>query len=215
MEAKESDRRVGKSYPVNQPKEQDRAEDLLDNWRKYGYVMFPQQRAIYNYLIPQVANKSVLEAGCGNGVGTAMMERSAKSIVGTDQLESNVKFCQEIYPWINFSAWDIEEVYGKSQFEVVVAVEVIEHVADPLLSLRNLIDACLSELWISTPNGAGQKRPPDNPYHVCEYTPAEMYALIMEASRLSPRQVTILSWKDGSTQSTSTLINPLIYRVLL
>jgi protein-L-isoaspartate O-methyltransferase len=38
--------------------------------------MFPQQRAIYSRLVPEVSGKTVLEAGCGVGLGTAILSRT-------------------------------------------------------------------------------------------------------------------------------------------
>ena len=43
----------------NPEKEQDRAADLLEMFNKYGYVMFPQQRKIYQALAERLENKNV------------------------------------------------------------------------------------------------------------------------------------------------------------
>lgn len=192
---------------TNPELDQDRAFDLYDTYKKYGYVMFPQQRRIYEQLQKHVAHKTVLEVGCGNGIGTAMLHRPAKSIVGTDKFGCNVHFASELYPWVTFSEWDIQKPRQCIPVQVVVAVEVIEHAADPITALRNLIAAATETVWISTPNGKGVERPPSNPHHVLEYTTREMLHM------LHGHSVKILAWDDFRELDVDTDITPLVYRI--
>lgn len=213
---------------VNPVREQDRAEDLLDNWRKYGYVMFPQQRRIYEQLAEELdIHRTVLEAGSGSGQGTAMIDQDRYEpvlILGTDVSEQNCKFAQCLYPWIDFKVWDIQGPFPKGKwwqgdtFDAVVAVEVIEHVANPQAAIRNLIAAARKEVWISTPNGRGKPRPPENPFHVREYTVEEMsnfinYGLTVQGRILS--RVEVLGWEDFKPVPLDTDVSPLVYRVKL
>lgn len=210
-----------KESPLNSPstsnseRDQDRAEDLIDNWRKYGYVMFPQQRAIYRQIAERVREWSVLEAGCGAGIGTAILScgGAKQCVVATDKLPDNIEFARALYPWISFGIWDISQPWDLPKAESVVAVEVLEHVADPQMALWNLVGAARKEVWLSTPNGAGKPRPPDNPYHVCEYTPAEMLAMLFAVERVDA--VKVLSWEDFSIQDHDTKVDPLVYHVRL
>ena len=114
---------------------------------------------------------TVLEAGCGNGIGSAVLDRCAARLTATDKLPVNVAFASQIYPWLDLRVWDATEPWPGDRYQAVVAVEVLEHVADPVGLLRNLFEAAVAEVWFSTPNGLGKPRPPDNPYHVAEYTP--------------------------------------------
>ena len=201
---------------TNPEKDQDRVFDTVDHFDRFGDVMFQQQRTIYHRLADIIDHDSVLEAGCGNGVGTAILSRQ-HSVIGTDKLQRNVDFAKCLYQWIPFMTWDIgERPYG-SQFAAVVAVEVFEHVANPLVVLQNLIKSAVKEVWISTPNGANKSRPPDNPYHVCEYTPLEMDELVTEAVSLMglKGRLTIHHWNTWATLSVNTDINPLVYRIKL
>lgn len=190
--------------------QQDRAEDLYDTWKKYGNIMFLQQRRIYEQLMPRLRDLSILEAGAGNGVGGAMLARTGASYVGTD-LPHNLKFAHQLYPWIAWVPWDILTPWQGPPAQVVVAVEVIEHVADANLALRNLVDACTNDLYISTPNGTGKQRPPSNPYHVAEYTPYEFLAMIYEA--VPGSEVKILGWNDFTPVPPGTNADPLVYRI--
>ena len=195
------------SMEKNPEKDQDRAFDLLDTFDKHGCVMFAQQRVIYDYLTACVANEAVLEAGCGNGVGTALLARKAYGIIGTDKLQRNVNLAKCLYPWIQFETWDINKPTNlRATF--VVCIEAIEHVANPKDAIRNLIAAASSTVWISTPNGIGKPRPPENPYHVCEYTPEEMLDMIPLGTPVAIR--------DGETWEIvgiDTKADPLVYQI--
>ena len=156
---------------------QDRVHDLFDHFDKYGYGMFPQQVEIYQDIAERIRGKSVIEAGCGNGLGTAVLERKAASIIGTDKLQKNVDFANVLYPWIPFETWDINESTSL-RASVVVCIETIEHVRNPSDAIRNLLLASHEEVWITTPNGEDKERPPNNPYHVQEYTQKEILDMI-------------------------------------
>ena len=195
---------------------QDRAEDLLDNWRKYGYGMFPQQRAIYRGIAERLGQVHwVLEAGCGNGQGAHILCRHCgpRAVWATDKIEANIVFARELYGadgLLTFRAWDVETPWDGPNFPVVVAVEVVEHVAKPVAALRHLLAAATEEVWLSTPNGNGKPRPPENPHHVCEYTPLEMTQMLHNVGAGS---IEILSWKYFERQDVNTTIDPLVYRV--
>jgi 2-polyprenyl-3-methyl-5-hydroxy-6-metoxy-1,4-benzoquinol methylase len=191
--------------------DQDRAFDLYDTYKKYGYVMFPQQRRIYVHLTRRVMGKTVLEVGCGNGVGTAMLANRASKIKAIDKLKGNCDFASQLYPWINFEARDIVMPLPISKFaEVVIAVEIIEHVTYPLTALRNMINAATETVWISTPNGKHAKQPPENPYHVAEYTVDQMLDMLYKAGA---KIVTVLSWDHFYEQDRDTDVSPLVYKV--
>jgi 2-polyprenyl-3-methyl-5-hydroxy-6-metoxy-1,4-benzoquinol methylase len=203
---------------------QDRAEDLLDNWRKYRYLMFPQQLAIYRNIAQELAKREeqpwVLEAGCGSGQGSHILacHHGPRGVIATDVCNRNVDFARCLY-WadelLQFGTWDIQQPWTGPNYPVVVAVEVIEHVADPVAALRNLLSAATEEAWISTPNGINSKRPPENQQHVCEYTPKEMTMMIHDAALTVAQnvEVKVLSWKHFEQQTLDTTISPLVYRV--
>lgn len=196
--------------PANPEIDQDRAADLCECWSKYGYVMFPQQVAIYRHLTSRVAYRTVLEAGCGDGIGGAWLSVRAKSYTGTDKLAGNVAFARCLHPWLPFEVWDLNRPWHGAAAETVVCVEALEHVGDPARALRHLLDAATHEVWFSTPNGSvKQEHPPSNPYHVAELTPAEVLALVPAGLR-----VKALHWETFAPVGLDTDVNPLVYRVL-
>ena len=157
----------------NPERDQDRVEDTIDHFRRFGFIMFPEQKKIYRYIKTYMEDGSILEAGCGMGLG-AYMIRADKA---TDKLVRNAKFAQELYPDISFDVWDIsKKPYEKH--DIVVCVEAIEHVKDYRRAIKNLIDSARKEVWISTPCPEKPENPPSNPYHVREFTEKEFLDLI-------------------------------------
>lgn len=193
--------------------DQDRVFDTIDMFEKHRQVMFHQQRNIYTCLSHRIAGRTVLEAGCGMGLGTAILERNAKSIVGTDKLQRNVDFAHCLYPWIDFRVWDLNQPFpSKMKADVAVAIEAVEHVRDTQAAIAHLLMTASEEVIISVPNGAGKPRPPENPYHVCEYTPAEMLDTISSVCT-GGETTTVHEWVSWSQVDTRTTADPLIYRI--
>lgn len=178
--------------------------------------MFPQQRKIYENIKNRItSNSTVLEVGCGIGLGTALLDRSLTTrVIGTDNLLENVKIARALYPWIRFERIDICTKIPLIEYckpvDTVIAVEVLEHVEDAKLALINMCSIAFKEVWISTPNGYGKPRPPSNSYHVQEYTSFEVVLMI-------PRgwEVRILEYENFNVVGGEELIeaNPLVYHL--
>jgi hypothetical protein len=81
-------------------------------------------------------------------------------------------------------------------------------VAHPKEAIGHLIAAAQWALWISTPNGTGKPRPPENPYHVCEYTPREMLDMIGDDHR-----VIIRNGGTWEPVDVDTSADPLVYEI--
>lgn len=195
--------------------DQDRVFDLFDTYKKHGVVMFHDQRRIYNFIANRLdGSMSILEAGCGNGVGSAIIDRMCLSFHATDKLESNVKFARELYPWIDFSVWDINEPWAGNSKSIVICIEAFEHVANPQDAMRNLINAAVHEVWLSTPNGMGKPRPPENIHHCLEYRPDEILGFIRNVSALC--HVSIFECNEFSEVQIDNIMQsmtPLLYRI--
>ena len=175
--------------------------------------MFPQQRRIYSNLVNEVRNKHVLEAGCGDGVGSALLSLYCSTFVATDVLQENLKFARAVYPWIEFRQWDIKEPWTKGSYEQVVCIETIEHVSDPEKALHNLCSITKDVLWISTPNGNNKSNPldpPSNHYHVYEFSPGEFLQLVGKQ-----HIVRILDYESMKELDSDTKVNPLVYQIYI
>jgi 2-polyprenyl-3-methyl-5-hydroxy-6-metoxy-1,4-benzoquinol methylase len=202
------------SRPKTNPEiDQNRVEETVETFNQYDYIMFRQQRLIYHNVAQRIRGARVIEAGCGMGLGTAMLERHCGKIYGTDKLSRNCRFASCLYPWIEFSEWDINYPLPiDKQFTAAVAVEVIEHVQNPELAIRNLLSAVCEggEIWISTPNAnAGKEQPPTNPFHVAEYTVVEFHSMLPDGVSCD-----LFSWDTFDTVPSNTEITPIVYRLI-
>jgi SAM-dependent methyltransferase len=126
----------------------------------------PGQRGWYQWIAPQVAGLTVLDAGCGLGYGLDILSRTAREVAGQDidpQLAD---------PRIRIAALD---TFPRRSFDIVVSVDVIEHIQDDGAFVGELIRIARDRVILTTPNwtaGRGVW-----PYHVREYTPAQLRKL--------------------------------------
>lgn len=193
----------------NKERDQDRVHDTLDHFQRFGFVMFPQNMKMYENIARMIAGKWTLEAGCGMGLGTAILSQSTTQIIGTDKLRRNVDFAKALYPWIKFDTWDLASgPYSGTPFPVVVCLEAIEHVKNYREGLKNLMLSG-KEVWVSAPNST--ESPPSNPFHIREFTPAEMVALIKEID--PQREVEALHWDTMSPVPPNSDASPIIYHI--
>lgn len=76
--------------------------------------------------------KKILEIGCGQGFYTYILSKSKKNkVVGIDLSKEDIKVAKKRYPRVNFKVMSAEDLNFKSEdFDIVYAIEVLEHVDD-------------------------------------------------------------------------------------
>ena len=85
----------------------------------------------------------LLDVGCGGGILSEPMARLGASVTGIDASSPNIdvakKHAAQMNLKINYICQTLEEVHASGQrFEVVLAMEVLEHVADKSVFLEAL-----------------------------------------------------------------------------
>jgi 2-polyprenyl-3-methyl-5-hydroxy-6-metoxy-1,4-benzoquinol methylase len=83
-------------------------------------------------LLPMNALVSVLELGCGEGLGTMMLAERGHKVLGVDFDEDAVAHASETLsrPNVSFRQSDfLGQKFG--EFDAVVSLDVIEHIAEP------------------------------------------------------------------------------------
>lgn len=83
-------------------------------------------------IVNELSPTSVLEVGCGDGRFLGMLSGSGRRLVGSDLSERAIGFAKAFNPAIEFHALDAAEL--DEQFQLVAAVEVLEHIADDHVS---------------------------------------------------------------------------------
>lgn len=136
--------------------------------------------AAYVYARQYAAGRRVLDAGCGEGYGAASLAEVAAAVVGVDRPEA-VRAAAARYRRANleFRAVDLAALGTlREKFDLVVSFQVIEHLADPPGFLTALRAAARpgGEVLLTTPNRLMSVS--ENPYHLREYTAAELRALV-------------------------------------
>ena len=141
--------------------------------------------AVYEWIAARVAGAVVLDMACGEGYGSAVLARSATSVVGVDGNPEAHEHARLKYtrPGLSFE-WGAVETFGEPDaFDAVVFLQTIEHVPDPAAVLRHFgrILRPGGTVYVSTPNvltlappGAAKS---DNPWHLREYRASEFTEL--------------------------------------
>jgi len=138
--------------------------------------------AAYRYAAARAAGKRVLDAGCGEGYGAALLAGVARRVLGVDREEA-VATARGRYgtPTLEFRALDLMQLPALGErFDLVVSFQVIEHLPDPTGFLRGLA-GCVAPggtLIVTTPNRLMSVS--ENPYHLREWTAPELLALARE-----------------------------------
>ena len=142
-----------------------------------GGLMEAEHRARYWWASAMVSGKDVLDAGCGEGYGLAMLALAGPSrLVGVDVAEDALERARSrvagVAEVVNADIRDLP--FDDHSVDVVVCFEVIEHVDrqdEALAELRRVLRPD-GALLISSPNR--DVYTPGNPHHVHEYVPAEL-----------------------------------------
>ncbi|HEX2112351.1 MAG TPA: class I SAM-dependent methyltransferase [Gaiellaceae bacterium] len=140
--------------------------------------------ARYRFALPRVAGKRVLDLGCGEGYGTALLAETAREVVGVDYSPVAIDHARRSYARENVrfvvaDATALDDSLG--HFDVVTCFEVVEHVErdDRLFAGVARVLRPGGTLVLSTPNrlvdelvesiGGGHFE-----YHVNVLTPADL-----------------------------------------
>jgi 2-polyprenyl-3-methyl-5-hydroxy-6-metoxy-1,4-benzoquinol methylase len=185
---------------------------LHGRFQRTGWVMpeaqFRMYHAIKDTLLSPVQKHpefprfvwtpKVIDVGCGCGIGSNILSQRADFVWGIDKSEEAIHFARQMFArvknevyWSPQVSFDVIGVTAEPRelmkFDVVVSIEVIEHLADYRLLLAFLKRAGKpsAAYFISTPNrdawkGSGRAKRPRNPCHVREWNAREFREVLSE-----------------------------------
>lgn len=214
-------------------------------------ALYPTTRKIYEYIRdscidivkshPQypkyIWKPKICDVGCGSGIGSNILSQEADWVWGIDISEPSVKFAQVMFtrhknniyytPQLTFDVVDIRNDKREIQpFDILVCVEVIEHIADYSTTLNFLKRLCKKDkkgnyleppystiVYISSPNrnqlaskGKSQKKP-KNRKHVREWAPAELYGILTKHFKY-----VLLRDQSGNPQELDTMCPHMLFQ---
>lgn len=153
--------------------------NVIDAGRLSPY--WGEHAARYVFALPHVENKTVLDIACGTGYGIAILKANAKHITGVDvDADAASKAKAECDNKASVLLGDgLGLPFADDSFDVITSFETLEHLHERgqfLAELHRVLRPG-GKLILSTPN-ANYTMPvngkPSNPFHIYEYTPAEL-----------------------------------------
>jgi len=150
-----------------------------------GHFSYDESRhlAAYYHARELADGKDVLDVGCGEGFGTQLLSETASSVLGIDYSGEAIGKATGEFSKTNleFCRMDVAELsrLGR-QFDLVCSFQLLEHLRHPLPFVE-AVARCLrpdGSLLLTTPNRLSSVS--ENPYHVKEYTAAELERLLSQ-----------------------------------
>jgi SAM-dependent methyltransferase len=141
---------------------------------------FVNHLRVYQYVRQFVANKEILDVGCGVGYGTSLLSKFASRAIGIDISLAAIKEAYRFYPECEFLQMDAESLkFPNESFDVAVSTENFEHLPNQETHVSELARIVRKDgfVFIATPNPeltVGQ----NNPFHSKENTYSELVELL-------------------------------------
>ncbi|ORM29181.1 class I SAM-dependent methyltransferase [Williamsia sp. 1135] len=145
---------------------------------------FRRHEVAYEYILERCRDRTVLEAGSGEGYGANLISAVATAVTCVDYDLSAVEHTRSRYSHLTIHQANLIDLpLPDSSVDTVVNFQVIEHLWDQ----QAFISECLrvlrpgGELLISTPNRitfSPGRDTPLNPFHTRELNPAELRELL-------------------------------------
>jgi SAM-dependent methyltransferase len=145
---------------------------------------FRRHEVAYRFALSHVADRRVLEVGCGEGYGTALLASVATSVLGLDYDALTAAHASSTYAQPRFARANLAALpVPTASVDVVATLQVIEHVWNH----GEFLGECLRVLraggllFVTTPNRltfSPGREAPVNPFHAMEFTATELSALL-------------------------------------
>ena len=193
----------------------------VELFKKNGVMLWKPTRTMYSFVRDHCRKRGmshiqypkyvwlpkVVDVGCGCGVGSNAISEAADFVWGIDKNELSARFAKECFtrtknnfyyhPQVTFDHLDVMlDTREYMKFDVVVAIEIIEHIYDARGFVQRLIKNFAkknkngqwdlespTEFFISSPNRNNKsirKDRPANVFHVREWKSGELYKLLSD-----------------------------------
>jgi SAM-dependent methyltransferase len=148
---------------------------------------FRRHEVAYRWLAPLCTGALVLEAGCGEGYGAALLAERARAVLALDYDAATSAHVAARYPGVRVARANLADLpLADAAVDVVANLQVIEHLWDQagfLAECRRVLRPG-GTLLLTTPNRitfSPGRDAPLNPFHTRELSGAELAGLLREA----------------------------------
>jgi 2-polyprenyl-3-methyl-5-hydroxy-6-metoxy-1,4-benzoquinol methylase len=146
-----------------------------------GSLVEAEHIARYHWAASFCSGRRVLDAGCGSGYGSELINAAgAAEVVGIDRSEAALALARAaVTEGVVLAQGDVEDLeFPDDSFDAVVCFEVIEHVDDVERTLDEFTRVLRPDglLIVSSPNR--DRYVPGNPHHVRELLRDELQTLL-------------------------------------
>jgi SAM-dependent methyltransferase len=148
---------------------------------------FRRHEAAYEFLAGHCTGARVLEAGCGEGYGAALLAERARLVLGLDYDATTAAHVAARYPGVRVARANLAHLpLPDGRVDVVANLQVIEHLWDQpgFLAECHRVLRPGGTLLVSTPNRitfSPGRDTPLNPFHTRELAAGELYTLLVDA----------------------------------
>jgi len=147
--------------------------------------VFARHRFAYEYASQFAVNQTILDIGCGTGYGCELLAKIARFVCGIDYNMDAIRFCQNNYSHRNclFIPMNAEHIGLKAQFDVTVALQVIEHLSNIHVFFQEIkrVTKPFGLIIFSTPNVPAKiQQKAKNPFHTAQFDYAAFKAVLQK-----------------------------------
>jgi 2-polyprenyl-3-methyl-5-hydroxy-6-metoxy-1,4-benzoquinol methylase len=107
------------------------------------------------FLVEMTGAERILDAGCGEGfvISNLLQGSDGFVITGIDRSLGAIEIARQMVPGVLFNVGDLREMpYGNGGFDLVMCLEVLEHLPDPHRGLRELRRVTSAHCLVSVPH---------------------------------------------------------------
>lgn len=149
------DIKVGESIPDNQTIYNEKW-GTWEDMKRYG-PMSRWHKKMVKEISQGLEFKSVLDIGCGEGSMLPLFAAPGRSLAGADFSEEALRLARQKNPQSKFFHLDLTQEYSGEAFDMVVCSEVLEHVENFPMAIKNLGRLTNKYLVITSPQGRMRK----------------------------------------------------------
>jgi SAM-dependent methyltransferase len=125
--------------------------------------------------------ESIVDVGCGSGENLAHLVALGRyELCGTDISEEALALARKRAPGVRLTRLDVEHEALPDRFDLVMSIQVVEHLRDDLAALRNMAAMCNKYVFTSTIGG--RMRASERAIgHMRNYAPGELQRKLEQA----------------------------------